>query len=216
MELYFCYFLPRLPCPGSPRCPVFTLLVEGLVFKMNTKQGARDGTRAGFFVLFLNIEIHLFFCDKCPSDHCKPAFNYPALKKLILTFLAMSLVLQETWPLQRYRLQHSNGHCSFCAITVARSFACESLWVTWRGQSSCAICLPFGPQGWFAWLCKWSFLTMPYISFVKICSWLTKNVDLFRLQGTILYLRISELELYLPRHKIIQFFFGEVVSFRQF
>lgn len=34
--------------------PVFTLLVEVLVlvFKMNTKQGARDGTRAGFFVLF--------------------------------------------------------------------------------------------------------------------------------------------------------------------
>lgn len=126
-------FLLLLVPPALSRLtkmPVFTLLVEVLVFKMNTKQRARDGTRAGFlfcFVLILTIEIHIFFWGNCPSDHCKPAFNYPALKKLILTFLAMFLVLQETWPLQRYRLQHSNGYRSFCTITVARSFACRNL-----------------------------------------------------------------------------------------
>lgn len=43
------------------------------------------------FVLILTFEIHLFFWGNCPSDHCKPAFNYPALKKLILAFLAMFL-----------------------------------------------------------------------------------------------------------------------------
>lgn len=69
------------------KMPIFTLLMEVLVFKMNAKQGTEDGTREEFF-FFLNIKIHLFFFwDKCPSDHWKPAFNCPALKKLILAFL---------------------------------------------------------------------------------------------------------------------------------
>lgn len=62
--------------------------------KMNRDQGAGEGSRTGQYttqpVVF--IEINLFFWDECPSDHCKPVFNYAVLKKLILAFLAMFLL----------------------------------------------------------------------------------------------------------------------------
>lgn len=55
----------------------------GFGFQDEYKAGGQGWHQGRFFCLFLNIEIHLFFWGKCPSDHCKPAFNYPALKKLI-------------------------------------------------------------------------------------------------------------------------------------